>query len=189
MSPLSEVVFRMIQDVPQRIPGDVEPCIGFIFSMREQIAVSVKAHDAFIIGDDPIDHQLIIAQVRQQHAETLPGTGIVDILIDRLPVFLADICTGCQQGEHRFVCGSSVCPAVIKQGWNVRCVSVPGMARIQSEIDRSQVVTAKCSEPQVVDSDVRDGGSGVAILSSVRTETGYKAKWWIRLLNKPKSKR
>ena len=66
---------------------------------------------------------------------------------------------------------------------------VPGMARIQSEIDRSQVVTAKCSEPQVVDSDVRDGGSGVAILSSVRTETGYKAKWWIRLLNKPKSKR
>ena len=68
-------------------------------------------------------------------------------------------------------------------------MSVPGMARIQSEIDRSQVVTAKCSEPQVVDSDVRDGGSGVAILSSVRTETGYKAKWWIRLLNKPKSKR
>ena len=67
--------------------------------------------------------------------------------------------------------------------------SVPGMARIQSEIDRSQVVTAKCSEPQVVDSDVRDGGSGVAILSSVRTETGYKAKWWIRLHNKPKSKR
>ena len=68
-------------------------------------------------------------------------------------------------------------------------LSVPGMARIQSEIDRSQVVTAKCSEPQVVDSDVRDGGSGVAILSSVRTETGYKAKWWIRLHNKPKSKR
>lgn len=66
---------------------------------------------------------------------------------------------------------------------------VPGMARIQSEIDRSQVVTAKCSEPQVVNSDVEDGGSGVAILSSVRTETGYKAKWWIRLLNKPKSKR
>lgn len=68
-------------------------------------------------------------------------------------------------------------------------LSVPGMARIQSEIDRSQVVTAKCSEPQVVDSDVKDEGSGVAILSSVRTETGYKAKWWIRLLNKPKSKR
>ena len=48
---------------------------------------------------------------------------------------------------------------------------VPGMARIQSEIDRPQVVTAKCSEPQVVNSDVEDGGSGVAILSSVRTET------------------
>ena len=43
------------------------------------------------------------------------------------------------------------------------------MARIQLEIDQPQVVTAKCSEPQVVDSDVRDGGSGVAILSSVRT--------------------
>lgn len=124
MSPLSEVVFRMIQDVPQRIPGDVEPCIGFIFSMGEQIAVSVKAHDAFIIGDDPIDHQLIIAQVRQQHAETLPATGIVDILIDRLPVFLADICTGCQQGEHRFVCGRSACPAIIEQGRDIFTVIV-----------------------------------------------------------------
>ena len=68
-------------------------------------------------------------------------------------------------------------------------LGVPGMARIQSGIDRPQVVTAKCSEPQVVDSDVKDGGSGVAILSSVRTETGYKAKWWIRLPNKPKSER
>ena len=48
---------------------------------------------------------------------------------------------------------------------------VPGMARIQSEIDRPQVVTAKCSEPQVVNSDVKDVGSGVAILLSVRTET------------------
>ena len=55
---------------------------------------------------------------------------------------------------------------------------VPGMARIQLEINQPQVVTAKCSEPQVVNSDVEDGGSGVAILSSVRTETGYKAKWW-----------
>ena len=45
------------------------------------------------------------------------------------------------------------------------------MARIQSEIDRPQVVTAKCSEPQVVNIDVKDGGSGVAILLSVRTET------------------
>ena len=50
-------------------------------------------------------------------------------------------------------------------------ICVPGMARIQSEIDRPQVVTAKCSEPQVVNSDVKDGGSGVAILLSVRTET------------------
>ena len=48
---------------------------------------------------------------------------------------------------------------------------VPGMARIQSEIDRSQVVTAKCSEPQAVNSNVMGEGSGVAILSSVRTET------------------
>ena len=47
---------------------------------------------------------------------------------------------------------------------------VPGMARIQLEINQPQVVTAKCSEPQVVNSDVEDGGSGVAILSSVRTE-------------------
>ena len=45
------------------------------------------------------------------------------------------------------------------------------MARIQSEIDRSQVVTAKCNEPQVVVSDGKDGGSGVVILLSVRTET------------------
>ena len=48
---------------------------------------------------------------------------------------------------------------------------VPGMARIQLEISQPQVFTAKCSEPQVVNSDVEDGGSGVAILSSVRTET------------------
>ena len=32
-------------------------------------------------------------------------------------------------------------------------------------------ITAKCSEPQAVDSDVMGGGSGVAILLSVRTET------------------
>lgn len=48
---------------------------------------------------------------------------------------------------------------------------VPGMALIQSEIVRPQVVTAKCSEPQAVDSDVMGEGSGVAILLSVRTET------------------
>ena len=68
-------------------------------------------------------------------------------------------------------------------------ICVPGMARIQLEISQPQVVTAKCSEPQAVDSDVMGEGSGVAILSSVRTETGYKAKWWIRLHIKPKSKR
>ena len=45
------------------------------------------------------------------------------------------------------------------------------MALIQLEINQPQVFTAKCSEPQVVDSDVRDGGSGVVILLSVRTET------------------
>ena len=49
-------------------------------------------------------------------------------------------------------------------------ICVPGMARIQLEINQPQVVTAKCSEPQVVNSDDEDGGSGVAILSSVRTE-------------------
>ncbi|MCR1961318.1 hypothetical protein [Thomasclavelia cocleata] len=39
------------------------------------------------------------------------------------------------------------------------------------EINQPQVVTAKCSEPQAVDSDVMSEGSGVAILLSVRTET------------------
>ena len=32
-------------------------------------------------------------------------------------------------------------------------------------------ITAKCSEPQTVDSDVMGEGSGVAVLLSVRTET------------------
>ena len=50
---------------------------------------------------------------------------------------------------------------------------VPGMAWIQLEINQPQVFTAKCSEPQAVDSDVMGEGSGVAILLSVRTET-----WW-----------
>ena len=49
--------------------------------------------------------------------------------------------------------------------------SVPGMALIQLEINQPQVVTAKCSDPQVVNSNVEDEGSGVTILSSVRTET------------------
>ena len=38
-------------------------------------------------------------------------------------------------------------------------------------INQPRVVTAKCSEPQAVDSDVMGEGSGVAILLSVRTET------------------
>ena len=48
---------------------------------------------------------------------------------------------------------------------------VPGMALIQLEINQPQVFTAKCNEPQVVVSDDKDGGSGVVILLSVRTET------------------
>ena len=52
---------------------------------------------------------------------------------------------------------------------NFRCV--PGMALIQLEINQPQVFTAKCNEPQVVVSDGKDGGSGVVILLSVRTET------------------
>ena len=36
---------------------------------------------------------------------------------------------------------------------------------------QSRVFTAKCSEPQAVDSDVMGEGSGVTILLSVRTET------------------
>ena len=50
-------------------------------------------------------------------------------------------------------------------------ISVPGTALIQSEINRPQVFTAKCSEPQASISDDMGGGSGVAILLSVRTET------------------
>lgn len=47
----------------------------------------------------------------------------------------------------------------------------------------------KCNELQVVVSDGKDGGSGVVIILSVRTETWYKAKWWMRLHYKSKSKR
>jgi len=37
---------------------------------------------------------------------------------------------------------------------------------------QSQVVTAKCSEPQAVGSDVMgEGGSGVTNLTNLRTET------------------
>ena len=45
------------------------------------------------------------------------------------------------------------------------------MALIQLEINQPQVVTAKCNELQVVVGDGKDGGSGVVILLSVRTET------------------
>ena len=57
----------------------------------------------------------------------------------------------------------------VKNGHDFYCV--PGMAFIQSELNRPRVVTAKCSEPQVITSNGNDEGSGVAILSSVRTET------------------
>ena len=56
--------------------------------------------------------------------------------------------------------------------------SVPGMAWVQLEINQPQVVTAKCSEPQAVDSDVMGEGSGVAILLSARTET-----WWGQMVD------
>ena len=49
--------------------------------------------------------------------------------------------------------------------------SVPSMALILLVKVQSRVFTAKCSEPQAVDSDVMGEGSGVAILLSVRTET------------------
>ena len=49
--------------------------------------------------------------------------------------------------------------------------SVPGMALIQLEINQPQVFTAKCSDPQVDNSNVEDEGSGVATLLSARTET------------------
>ena len=52
------------------------------------------------------------------------------------------------------------------------------MAWVQLEINQPQVVTAKCSEPQAVDSDVMGEGSGVAILLSARTET-----WWGQMVD------
>ena len=77
-----------------------------------------------------------------------------------------------------------VCIAVIQ---TFSCV--PGMALIQSETNWPQVFTAKCSEPQASIGDDMGGGSGVAILLSVRTETWYKAKWWMIVLSNYKSKR
>ena len=66
--------------------------------------------------------------------------------------------------------------------------SVPGMAQFLQVKVLSRVFTAKCSEPQAAVSNDRRGGSGVAKPTSPRTETGYKAKRWVRLLNKPKPK-
>ena len=48
---------------------------------------------------------------------------------------------------------------------------VPGMALILLVKVQSRVFTAKCSEPQVGISNGIDEGSGVAKLSSLRTET------------------
>ena len=45
------------------------------------------------------------------------------------------------------------------------------MAIIQLGINQPQVFTTKCSDPQVVNSNVEDEGGGIATLSSVRTET------------------
>ena len=58
-----------------------------------------------------------------------------------------------------------------KRRTSVRLLRVPGMALIQSEIVRPQVVTAKCSEPQVGTSNGMDEGSGVTKFLSLRTET------------------
>ena len=62
----------------------------------------------------------------------------------------------------------TVLPAFEQAG---RSFCVPSMALILLVQVQSRVFTAKCSEPQAVDSDVKGGGSGVAILLSVRTET------------------
>ena len=67
-------------------------------------------------------------------------------------------------------------------------ICVPGMAQFSRVKVPPQVVTAKCSEPQADASNGGGGGSGVAKPRSLRTETGYKAKRWVRLLIKPKPK-
>ena len=66
------------------------------------------------------------------------------------------------------------------------CVS--GMTLTKLVQIQPQVFTAKRSERQVVVSNGNDGGSHVARLTSLRTETWYKAKWeWTRLQDKSKS--
>ena len=66
--------------------------------------------------------------------------------------------------------------------------SVPGMARFLRVKVPPREFTAKCSEPQAGVSNGNEGGSSVAKPRSLRTETGYEAKRWARLLNKPKPK-
>ena len=53
----------------------------------------------------------------------------------------------------------------------LRFSSVPSMALILLVKVRSQVFTAKCSEPQVGTSNGMDEGSGVTKFLSLRTET------------------
>ena len=48
---------------------------------------------------------------------------------------------------------------------------VSGMAHFLLVRVQSRVFTAKCSEPQTVSSNAKGGVSGVAKLSSLRTET------------------
>ena len=47
---------------------------------------------------------------------------------------------------------------------------------------QARVVTAKCSDPQACISNEASGGSGVVNPKGLLIETGYKAKWRIRLL-------
>ena len=67
--------------------------------------------------------------------------------------------------------------------------SVPGMAQFLRVKVPPQVFTAKCSEPQANDSNGVGGGSGVAKPASLRTETGYEAKRWVRVHSNPKPER
>lgn len=53
----------------------------------------------------------------------------------------------------------------------VHFLGVAGMAHILLVKVQSRVVTAKRSEPQAFNSNVKGGGSGVAKLLSLRTET------------------
>jgi len=66
---------------------------------------------------------------------------------------------------------------------------VPGMVQFSRVKASPPVATAKCSEPQAVISNVNWGGSGVAKSTSLRKETGYKAKRRARLPQKPKPER